>query len=107
MGNANSGKRKDKLFHTALMLELTEATDGRDLRKIAKNIIAVATDITHKDMLSAANSIADRLDGKPAQAIIGGHEDDNPIRIESLDAFSLIQSRIVSIIAKRTEGQGT
>jgi hypothetical protein len=80
-GNANSGKRKDKLFNTALMLELTEAKEGRDLRKIAQNVIYVACDLTHKDMLSAANAIADRLDGKPAQAIIGGDEDDNPLRM--------------------------
>lgn len=81
MGNHNSGKRKDRLFHNALMLELTEATEGRDLRRIARNVIKVACDENHKDMLSAANAIADRLDGKPAQAIIGGDEDDNPLNV--------------------------
>lgn len=29
----------------------------------------------------AANTIFDRLDGKPKQAVIGGDEDDNPVRM--------------------------
>jgi hypothetical protein len=81
MGNHNSGKRKDKLFHNAIMLELTEAENGKDLRKIARNVIAVACDITHKDMLSAANVIADRIDGKVPQGLVGGDDDDNPLTI--------------------------
>ena len=80
-GNANSGKRKDKIFNTALSLELSEAKEGRDIRAIARNVINVALDPTHKDMLAAANSIADRLDGKPAQALEGGDEDDNAIQV--------------------------
>jgi hypothetical protein len=80
MGNHNSGKRKDRLFHNALSMELSEAETGRDLRAIARNVINVALDPEHKDMLSAANAIADRLDGKPAQAIVGDDEAD-PINL--------------------------
>jgi hypothetical protein len=68
-GNKNSGKRKDRAFHTALMLELAEAETGRDLRAIARNVISVALDAGHKDMLSAAGFIADRIDGKPVSTV--------------------------------------
>lgn len=30
---------------------------------------------------AAAREVGDRLDGKPAQAIIGGDEDDNPVQM--------------------------
>jgi hypothetical protein len=79
-GNANSGKRKDRLFHAALMLELTEAGNGRDLRSIAQNVIAIALDKDHKDALSAAKEVADRVDGKVPQAVIGD-DDADPINL--------------------------
>jgi hypothetical protein len=68
-GNKNSGKRKDKAFHTALMLEINSSEDGMDLRAIARNVINTAKDPGHKDMLSAAAFIADRLDGKPVSTV--------------------------------------
>jgi hypothetical protein len=30
--------------------------------------------------MTAMKELGDRLDGKPSQAIVGGDEDDNPIR---------------------------
>ena len=58
---------RDKPFRNALMLELKAA--GEDLpalRTIARNLIIRAQEID-----AAALAIADRLDGKPAQAIVG------------------------------------
>jgi hypothetical protein len=80
-GNANSGRRKEKLFYEALKLELSGRDDRNGLRAIARNLLDVALDTTHKDMLAASREVADRLDGKPAQALIGGDDDDNPLTI--------------------------
>ena len=78
-GNSNSGKRKDKIFNTALMLELTDGGDARGIRAIARRLINSALD--DKDPVQAIKEIADRLDGKPAQALIGGEEDDLAIKV--------------------------
>lgn len=38
----------------------------------------------HAARVSAAQAILDRGWGKPAQAIVGGDEDDNPVKIETI-----------------------
>lgn len=37
----------------------------------------------------AATMIVDRLDGKPKQAVVGGDEDDNPIRITRIELVAM------------------
>ena len=68
-GNKNSGKRKDKQFHTALAMEIAEAESGRDLRAIARNVLETALDREDKNFMAAVNFIADRLDGKPVATV--------------------------------------
>lgn len=77
-GNENSGKRKEKAFFTALQLELkaVESDDQRGLRKIARELMTKA----EGGDLQAIKEIRDTLDGKPAQAIIGGDDDDPAIK---------------------------
>jgi ribosomal protein L17 len=101
-GNVNSGKRKDKQFHTALSMVLAKlaTTEGRGLNRIAEKLIQMAED----GDIQAIKEVADRLDGKPAQAIIGGEDDDNPIRVE-VAALEYIQSRIAGL-ASRAGTQG-
>ncbi|MCW5676285.1 MAG: hypothetical protein KIT15_17050 [Xanthobacteraceae bacterium] len=55
--------------------EETPAPRG-SLRWIARQMLIRAGEET-----AAAREIGDRLDGKPAQAIVGGDEDDNPISL--------------------------
>jgi len=63
-----------------LRMELKAAgEDHKALRAIAKNLINLAQKDDEK-ALPAINAIADRLDGKPAQAIIGGDEDDPAVQ---------------------------
>lgn len=78
-GNSNSGKRKDKQFHTALSMVLAklQETEGRGLNRIAEQLITMA----EGGDIQAIKELADRLDGKPAQAIVGGDEGDNPISV--------------------------
>ena len=77
-GNQNSGRRQEKPFRDALRMELAAVgDDSKALRMIAAKLIEKAAE---GDM-QAIKELADRTDGKVAQAIVGGDEDDNPISI--------------------------
>ncbi|WP_049732852.1 hypothetical protein [Rhizobium ecuadorense] len=77
-GNANSGRKQEKPFRDALRLELAAAEKNeRGLRLIARKLIEAA----EEGKMDAVKEIADRTDGKVAQAIIGGDDDDNPISV--------------------------
>lgn len=80
------GGRKDKPFRDALRMELAALgeDDPKGLRGIARNLLKIAAS---DDGLPAIKEIADRLDGKPAQAIENGDD----------GAFQVIQ-RIERII---------
>ena len=72
------GRGTEKPFRDALRIEIAEAgSDPKRLREIARAMIdkAISGDVP------AANFIADRLDGKPAQAIVGGDDGDNPVNV--------------------------
>lgn len=76
-------QNKDKPFRDALRMEAALAESGEEtpakpgsLRYIARQMLIRAANET-----AAAKEIGDRLDGKPAQAIVGGDEDDNPISL--------------------------
>lgn len=76
-GNANSGQRKDKMFREALHRAIKRIDDGKDPRldRIAEQVIKQAL----AGELAAIKEIADRLDGKPAQAHVGD-ADEAPIQ---------------------------
>ena len=86
-GNSNSGSHKDRLFRKALIMEMKIRDAGEDmktLRQIASDVFDDALDTDPEKSWKrrdAVNMIADRIDGKPAQAIIGGDDDDNPIKV--------------------------
>ena len=77
------GQQRDKPFRDALRMEAKLAEDGTEtpapkgsLRWIARQLLNRAGEET-----AAAREVGDRLDGKPAQAIVGGDEDDNPVKV--------------------------
>ena len=78
-GNQEAKKgTKTKPFRDALRLQIAAAgEDGKRLRDIAEKLLelAIAGD------MQAIKEIADRMDGKPAQAIIGGDEDDPAVKV--------------------------
>jgi hypothetical protein len=77
-GNANSGRKQEKPFRDALRIELAAAgEDSKALRKIARALIEKAGE---GDM-QAIKELADRVDGKVPQGLIGGDEDDNPLQL--------------------------
>jgi len=79
-GRSGTNKGKDKPWADALRLAaFREDEEGkRRLLKIAEQCVLAAE---NGDM-PAIKEIGDRLDGKPAQAIIGGDEDDPPVAIK-------------------------
>jgi hypothetical protein len=84
MARPLGSQNKDKPFREALRVELAAAgEDQRALREIARNLIAQAQK-NDTGALPAIKEIGDRLDGKPAQAIIGGEDDDPAIRLECI-----------------------
>ncbi len=82
-GRPAGSQNKDKPFREALRLELAALgeDDPKALRRLARNLLTIASD--PKDGLPAIKEVADRLDGKPAQAIIGGDANDPAIKTVS------------------------
>lgn len=77
-GNANSGRKQEKPFRDALRLELAAAGDNhKALRNIARALISRA----EEGDMQAIKELADRVDGKVAQAVVGGDDDDAPLRM--------------------------
>lgn len=81
-GRPPGAQNKSKPFKEALLIEAKLAEAGEEspaprgsLRWIARQALNRAGEET-----SAAFQIRDTLDGKPAQAIIGGDEDDPAIK---------------------------
>lgn len=78
-GRPKGSQNKDKPFRDALRMEIAAAGEDRKaLRAVAQALIgkAIMGDV------QAIKELGDRLDGKPAQAVVGGDEDDTPIQIE-------------------------
>lgn len=69
MARPKGSGNKDKPFREALRLELARLgeDDPKALRGLARNLIALASH--SENGLPAIKEVADRLDGKPAQAI--------------------------------------
>ena len=72
---------KEKSFANMLNIAIKEAIEGSDKTKLRR----VADALVDKAMggdVQAIKEIADRLDGKVPQGVIGGDEDDNPLSIK-------------------------
>lgn len=90
-GNPN-GARKPKRYESALLKELAALGDGDlelGLRAIAAKHVAAAAG----GDLGAMESLANRIDGKPAQQVIHANDPDNPLT----DAKSVSDDRLAAI----------
>ena len=77
-GNRNA--KKGKAFKAALKRALahkSNATMSAGLDAIAKKLVEAA----YEGEQWAMREVMDRIDGRPAQAIIGGDDDDNPVEM--------------------------
>ena len=80
MARPLGSQNKDKPFRDALRIELAALGDDdpKALRGLARRLLATAA---AADGLAAIKEVADRLDGKPAQALIGGDDDDPAVQL--------------------------
>lgn len=82
MAGRPRGAWKDKAWRDALRIAVLRPANEEVKPKTKLDAIAMALVGTAKaGDISAIKEIGDRLDGKPAQAIVGGDEDDNPIHV--------------------------
>lgn len=77
----SKGSKPDKLMRDAIMLALHRETKAKGESTKYLNIIASKlVQLASEGDLGAIKEIGDRVDGKPAQAISVGGDEDNPIR---------------------------
>jgi HPt (histidine-containing phosphotransfer) domain-containing protein len=75
------GQQRDKPFRDALRMEIAAAGDDtRSLRRVARALLDTAA----SGDVQAIREVADRLDGKPAQAI--EHTGDNQVYVVRMPA---------------------
>lgn len=73
MGRPAGAQNKDKPFRDALRMELVAAgEDHKALREVARSLIAAA----QAGDMQAIKELADRVDGKVPQAVVGDDEQD-------------------------------
>lgn len=75
------GKPKTKPFKDALMIEALSAEREEACAAPVGSLRWNARQLLTKGDVASIREIADRLDGKVPQGVIGGDEDDNPIGI--------------------------
>lgn len=79
---------KEKSFANMLNIAINEAgiAGGTKLRDVADALVkeAIAGNVV------AIKEIADRLDGKVAQALIGGDDDDPPVKITRIEIVAAV-----------------
>ena len=83
MANHTSrGQQRDKPFRDAIRMEAALAEQGEDTPAHPGSLRFIARELLKRAGLetAAAREIGDRLDGKPAQAIIGGEDDDPAVK---------------------------
>ncbi len=80
----SKGAKPEKLMRDALMVALKREAEGAD-GKPTKKLSLLADRIIEKGLsgdVQAWKEIRDTVDGRPAQAIVGGDQDDTPVQIQ-------------------------
>lgn len=87
-GNQNAAKARR--WRDAILRAISRSAGELDLGldKAADKLVALA----QRGDKWAIDHMADRIDGKVAQAIIGGQEDEPPIRVEGIQLVPLVRS---------------
>ncbi len=98
------GQQRDKPFRDALRLEIAAAQDADDLRSLRRIAKAFLTKCAEGDV-PAIKELADRLDGKVPQAIVGD-DAEAPITVQSSEEANLETARrIAFLLAKAAATQ--
>jgi hypothetical protein len=81
MAGRPRGAWANKAWRDALRVAVLRKVDWNEKPRTKLEELAISLiDAARGGDISALKELGDRLDGKPAQAIVGGDEDDNPIR---------------------------
>lgn len=83
MAGRPRGAWKEKAWRDALRIAVLRPADEKNPKPKTKldELAFVLIESAKSGDISALKEVGDRLDGKPAQAVVGGDEDDNPIRM--------------------------
>lgn len=108
-GQNAGGQPKVKEFRQALRkalfscadADVNKAKEPRKIDIIAQNLVNQA--MKEENPVAAIKEIADRIDGKVPQAVVGGDEDDPAIKVEMSDMEAA--KRIAFLLAKVTSEQ--
>lgn len=82
LGNQNAAKAK--IWHAAIMRALERRKPANERIQAIDELADKLLDLVATGDLSALKEFGDRLDGKPAQAIVGD-DDAPPIRIQKVE----------------------
>jgi hypothetical protein len=87
------GGRKEKPFRDALMMAIKEAeanaNSHRALRRVAERLLDEAA----AGNVQALKEVADRLDGKVPQGIIGGDDEDPAVKVQAAVTMTIVDPR--------------
>jgi hypothetical protein len=75
------GRPKTKPFKDALMIEALSAERGEECLAPRGSLRWNARQLLMQGDVPAIRELADRLDGKVPQGVVGGGEDDDPVNI--------------------------
>lgn len=75
------GRKSDKLWRDAINVAVHRDISKQDKKNYLAGIAEKLVLLAYAGDVSAMKEIGDRLEGKPAQAIIGGDADTPPVRI--------------------------
>lgn len=79
-GNPGGRPKRAKLTYDAMQVELKTRESSKDPKGIRK-IVCKVIDLAEEGERWAVEFVRDTTDGRPAQAIVGGDDDDNPINL--------------------------
>jgi len=82
-GNPGGRGKKEKPWRDAIRRAITRHAEG-DLQALDRAADKLVLQAIAGDMV-AQKELGDRLDGKVAQALIGGDEDDPPVKISRVE----------------------
>lgn len=77
--NPSAGPKPDKIWREAIQRAVRRRADGKGSPQELERLATALVDAGLEGDISALREIGDRLDGKPAQAVVG--EADSPLKL--------------------------
>lgn len=107
IGNQNA--KKAKVWSDALRRALarySNSTVEAGLDKLADRMVKAAAEGDQDAWHLITEKIGDRLEGKPAQAIVGGGDEDDPVKLVIQGAVKLVRPTASDALHDATDDYG-